>query len=386
MLINNLKDLEKELEIRSGLNFTERSFSRNRLKLLEQLYSELKLLKSNFEARSLSLYIRSLLKINFAEKYPTNSFALGIVVHYGPGNLPINSIYSWITGFICGNINVVRSSTKTTNQQLEIITLISNLCQKNSFCDIFTLLRDADGYAKLTSKYCQARVIWGSNSIVNLIRKLDCNAKCRDIIFSDRKSAAIFNFDLINNFDANKKKFFISALANDLLYANSQPCTSPSVLFLISKNYEKNKILEIMKGLLVNAEVLANKKENWNLLSYSQQIQHLQYYSVNDEQPKFSNFDDSASKFAVVLNPTFQKRLFRTFEIIIVKNFDDLSHDILHKFNIFICEGLTEEQKHLLSSYDNCTKVTSAGYAHQFNLIWDGIDTVSSLTRIPEVS
>ena len=89
----------------------------------------------------------------------------------------------------------------------------------------------------------------GSNSIVNLIRKLDCNSKCRDIIFSDRKSAAIFNFDLINNFDVNQKKFFISALANDLFYANSQPCTSPSVLFLISKNYEKNKILEILNGL-----------------------------------------------------------------------------------------------------------------------------------------
>ena len=127
-------------------------------------------------------------------------------------------------------------------------------------------------------------------------------------------------------------------------------------------------------------------KENWNLLSFSQQIQHLQYHAVKDEQPKFSNFDDSICKFAMVSNPTFQKRLFRTFEIIIVKNFDDLSHDILHKFNIFVCEGLTENQKYLLSSYGNCTKVTSAGYAHQFNLIWDGIDTVSSLTRIPEVS
>ena len=124
MLINNLEDLEKQLKIRSRLNFTERAFSRNRLKLLEQLCSELKLLKSNLEARSLSLYIRTLLRINFAKKYSTNSYALGIVVHYGPGNLPINSIYSWITGFICGNINVVRSSTKTTNQQLEIITLI----------------------------------------------------------------------------------------------------------------------------------------------------------------------------------------------------------------------------------------------------------------------
>ena len=67
MLINNLKDLEKQLKIRSSLNFTERAFSRNRLKLLEQLCSELKLLKSNFEARSLSLYIRSLLRINFEE-------------------------------------------------------------------------------------------------------------------------------------------------------------------------------------------------------------------------------------------------------------------------------------------------------------------------------
>ena len=118
MLINKLEDLEKQLNIISDSKISESSFSKKRFKLLEDLYSELKLLKSNFEARSLSLYIRSLLKINFVEKYPINSFGLGIVVHYGPGNLPINSIYSWITGFICGNINIVRSSTKTTSSTI----------------------------------------------------------------------------------------------------------------------------------------------------------------------------------------------------------------------------------------------------------------------------
>ena len=100
-------------------------------------------------------------------------------------------------------------------------------------------MKDADGYAKLTSKYSHARVIWGSNSVVSMIRKLNCNPKCRDIIFSDRKSAAIYNFDLIDNYNQNRKKFFISALANDLFYADSQPCTSPSVLFLISRNMKK---------------------------------------------------------------------------------------------------------------------------------------------------
>ena len=140
MLINNLRDLEKQLNIISDSKIAESSFSKKRFELLDELYSELRFLKSNFEARSLSLYIRSLLKINFLKKYPPNAFGVGIVVHYGPGNLPINSIYSWITGFICGNVNIVRSSTKTTTQQIEIINIVSNLCRKNSFLDLFTIL------------------------------------------------------------------------------------------------------------------------------------------------------------------------------------------------------------------------------------------------------
>jgi hypothetical protein len=386
MLINNLENLEKKLQIISGVNINERSFSKKRLRLLEELYSELKLLKSNFEARSLSLYIRSLIKFNFSEKYPIHAFGVGIVVHYGPGNLPINSIYSWVTGFICGNVNIVRSSTKTTNQQLEIINLVSNLCLKNSFLDIFTLLKESYEYANLTSKYSQARVIWGSDSTVNMIRKLDCNPKCRDIIFSDRKSAAIFNFDLIDQYNEKRKKYFSAALANDLLYANSQPCTSPSVLFLISEKNNKNNLLAKMKTFLIQAEALANKKEDWNLLSFSSQIEHLQNYALNEDQPLFLDIKNARSKLAFVSSPTLQKRLFRTFEIIVVKHFDDLSQELLNKFNIFVYDGITQDQKYLLSSNSNCTKVVPVGNAHQFNLIWDGIDTVRSLIRIPEIS
>ena len=81
MLINSLGDLEKQLNIISDLNISESAFSIKRFKLLEDLYSELKLLKSNFEARSLALYIRSLLKINFVEKYPINSFGIGWLLY-----------------------------------------------------------------------------------------------------------------------------------------------------------------------------------------------------------------------------------------------------------------------------------------------------------------
>ena len=151
----------RKLNIISDSKIIERSF-KNRIQLLQDFYSKLKLLKSNNEAK-LSLYIRSLLKINFAEEYPKNAFGLGIVIHYGPGNLPINSIYSWITGFICGNVNIVRSSTKITSEQLEIVNLVSDLCLRNSFLDIFTVEKDSYEYAFLTSKYAQARVIWGSN-------------------------------------------------------------------------------------------------------------------------------------------------------------------------------------------------------------------------------
>ena len=100
----------------------------------------------------------------------------------------------------------------------------------------------------------------------------------------------------------------------------------------------------------------------------------------------FSDIEKASSKLALVSSPTFQKRLFRTFEIIVIKHFDDLSQELLNKFNIFVYDGITDHQKYLLSSNSNCTKVVSVGNAHQFNLIWDGIDTVRSLIRIPDLS
>ena len=141
-----------------------------------------------------------------------------------------------------------------------------------------------------------------------------------------------------------------------------------------------------MESLLIQAEDIANKKEDWNLLSFSSQMEHLQNYAANEDQPLFSDIEHARSKLAIVSSPTLQKRLFRTFEIIIVKHFNDLSLEILNKFNNFVYDGITDHQKYLLSSNSNCTKVVSVGNAHQFNLIWDGIDTVRSLIRIPEIS
>ena len=388
MHIDRIETLNSNLTKVDNINEGIISFSQDRIIFLNKLSTRLKGLTHNNVARGLALYIKRILKIDYKQKHPQPSYGVGIVVHYGPGNLPINSIYSWISGFLSGNINIVRTSKNAIKEQYEVISTIRKLCLENNYNDIFCTEIDSIQFATITSKYSDARVIWGSNNITQKIKMIKTKSNCRDIIFGNRNAAAIYNLKNISNYTKIKLNHFISALGNDLLFANGQPCTSPSTLFLIYENSEyENNFEKIVKDSFLNliyaAESLVEKKDVWDLNAFSKQIENLQENALSDKYILFDTYPNTSFRLAFTDKPSLKKRSYRTFEVIILNKFIEIKKELLSKFNSFTYEGLTNEQITYLGSLHNCHRVIPAGQAHQFELIWDGIDTIRSLMKIP---
>tara|TARA_B100001250_G_scaffold358123_1_gene334240 strand:- start:885 stop:2045 length:1161 start_codon:yes stop_codon:yes gene_type:complete len=383
MHINSIKKLKFNLEKLNKANQSNISFSEDRINFLDKLSNKLKTYNNNDDARALALYIKRVLKSDFNLNYPSPCYGIGIVSHYGPGNLPINSIYSWISGFISGNINIVRTSTNANKAQHEIISSISDLCYEYNYKDIFCTEIDPHEFAISTSTYSDARVIWGSDYTIDKIKIVESKSNCRDIIFGHRIAAAIYNLDEITKYSSIKYNYFISSLANDLLFANSEPCTSPSVLFILSKGNRQSDSKNIFKSLIYKAEAVAERKITWDLNSYSKQIKHLQENALSNSPLLFNKSQNQSIRLAFTNKPSFEKRLYRNFEVISTTKLEDIQKDVLSKYHSFTYEGLTNEQINYLSTFKNCHRVIPTGNAHRFELIWDSIDTLRSLIRMP---
>ncbi len=181
------------------------------------------------------------------EKYDDLSSRLGkgIVFHSTPSNVPVNFAFSFATGLLAGNTNIVRLPAKDFEQVEIICKCINDLLEKefsslsNYMC--FVKYPSDQKITDFMSSICDVRVIWGGDRTISEIRKSDLKPRATEITFSDRHSIAVINADEYLKIE-NKKKVS-NDFYNDTFYSDQNACTSPRIIIWLGK--EKTKAQEI---------------------------------------------------------------------------------------------------------------------------------------------
>lgn len=122
----------------------------------------------------------------------------GITFHIAPSNVAVNFAYSLFAGLLIGNANVVRLPSKPF-VQVDIICQALNQALEHHVAirELICLVQ----YGHETeinhalSAMCQARMIWGGDKTIALIRQSPMSARAVDIAFADRYSLAVIQAD-----------------------------------------------------------------------------------------------------------------------------------------------------------------------------------------------
>lgn len=189
--------------------------------------------KAYSDVITFGFWIRKGSVLKLKERFSSEGLHLGkgVAFHIAPSNVPVNFAYSLVSGLLCGNANIVRVPSKEF-PQVGIIT--------DAFNKVFTQHKDMKPYIlcvrydhdkdvnDLFSSIADVRIVWGGDQTIAELRKSPLPPRSGEITFADRYSLAVIDSDsymLIEDKARVAKDFY-----NDTFFSDQNACTSPRVV------------------------------------------------------------------------------------------------------------------------------------------------------------
>ena len=296
---------------------------------------------------------------------------------------------------LSGNSNIVRVS-KTEFIQKKIFFRILNkvlsikkfetIKNTNQFISYEHNL--SDDITKYLSSICDCRIIWGSDKTVNLVKKFETKATCKDIIFSDKYSISIVNLNYLKKLNKKKiedlsKKFYLDSLLFD-----QNACTSPHLILWYGK---KDK---------------SSYDHFWSNLNNS--IKNGNIFETNEKNmiDRYSKFCEFAAKRKEIDTAFKDNYIFRTklksiphdiynlrvgygyyFEYFL-REFSEIKRYITPKIQTLTYAGFDASQiKKMITTLktNGIDRVVPFGRALEFSEVWDGYDLPRVFSKIIDI-
>ena len=217
----------------------EEPFSINAMAYLHALSLILKKdprIKKHPDVATFAFFCRKGNLIQLKKKYyPGNNLrsGRGIVFHITPANVPVTFAYSLVCGILSGNINIVKVSSRKSEQADIICNAIGELSRERehqAFSSRLALVcYDVQSSATAYfSSICDVRIIWGSDATIKEIRKNSLPPRAFDVTFAFRYSLCVINAD--KYISEKSPEQVASGFYNDTYLFDQNSCTSPHLI------------------------------------------------------------------------------------------------------------------------------------------------------------
>lgn len=317
---------------------------------------------------------------------------LGTVFHITPSNIPVNFAFSFIFGLLSGNANIVRVPSKNYVQIDIICTTIKNILDDEKYevirnmTSFISYNRDDDTTAYF-SKISNARVIWGGDKTIHNIKSLPTSARCIDIAFSDRFSFSIISSESIINLNELEINSLVEGFYNDTYLMDQNACSSPHLILWVGKNKQKAKDI-FWNSLYLKVKEKYDLPEVKAVDKYTQLCENI---IAIDEIKKFKNYENLIyilNLNDLVLDIESYSGKFGYFFEYDTDSLKDLVKIVNNKYQTLTYFGVDKmELANLIidNSLLGIDRVVPIGQALDINVIWDGYDIISKLSRIIDI-
>lgn len=374
-------------KIKLELNINK-PFSKLSIKFLNELSMEIRKRFKNKITREIFYLIfwiskKNILKLkekNFQNNLK-NRIGRGKVIHYSAQNISTNFLFSFAFGLLSGNSNVVFYPEKIKETKLIIDAIkkvqMNKIFQKIKNSNLFLANSKRIGYQKIL-KNPNARVMWGGDQKINLIRKnSSVDNRCLDLIFGDRYSISLIKLKKQSPIKEIVKNFYY-----DNFLFNQNACSSSHIIYW----YKTDKIL--IRNFWNELLIFAKKFEQIEMDQNLNKLKKINLYFSNNKFKYIKNF---GPYFTVLgLSRNYDAENLRGENGIFfekqIKNLDDISkNDITPKLQTMSINGVDRTSITRWIEEENITgidRIVPIGQSLDMDLIWDGHDVIRSLSRV----
>ncbi len=307
----------------------------------------------------------------------------GVAFHIAPSNVPVNFAYSLVAGLICGNANVVRVPSKDFAQVGMIADAFNKALEDHDDMKPYVLFvrygRDKE-INDLFSSIADVRVVWGGDQTIAELRKSPLPPRSGEVTFADRYSLAVIDSDSYLSID-NKAKV-ADDFYNDTFFSDQNACTSPRLIV-----WTGNRVEEAKKVFWEEEHRLAEKKYTFQSIQSVNKL--TQSYLIAVAEPGVKVEDHSDNLIIRVSIPRITDFLmdfrdnsgyFYEYDCKDIMDLTPLCNDKRCQTIGYI--GDSQGLKPLVQSgTKGIDRIVPIGKTMDFDLIWDGYNLPSLMTR-----
>jgi hypothetical protein len=340
------------------------------------------------DLKSLSFWCRKNNFTNMKKKYDSlgNRLGVGLIFHITPSNIPTNFAYSLIFGLLSGNANIIKAPSKNFEQINIICKILNKLLSKNILLkNKIAVIKYKNNkiFTKEISSICNARVIWGGDKTINDLRSFQINERAIDLTFADRYSFCIISSNKLKKLSELEFNNLIKKFYNDTYLVDQNACSSPHLIVWLGKQNEKLKE-KFWKKLHENIKIKYDLSASAVIEKYSdlckyaaslKNIKNIKNYSNLIYKIKLKNVDD---------NNHLNKGKWGLFFEYDVKDLNKIAKIINNKYQTVTYFGVDKSLiknfvfKNKLKGID---RIVPIGQSLDIDLIWDGRDVITILSR-----
>ena len=307
----------------------------------------------------------------------------GVAFHIAPSNVPVNFAYSLVSGLLTGNANVVRVPTKDFPQVGIITSAFNHALVNHPDMKPYVICVRYDRNKEINdifSSVADIRVIWGGDQTIAELRKSPLPPRAGEITFADRFSLAIIDSDAYLCLD-NKEKV-AEDFYNDTFLTDQNACTSPRVVIWTGNNIdEAKKVFWKEEHRLVEKKYAFQSIQGVNKLTKSHLI------AVAEPGVKVEEHTDNLIVRVTVPRITETLMDYRDNSGYFYEYDCKDIMDLIPLCNDKRCQTIGYIGNHnmilplIKSGIKGIDRVVPIGKTMDFDLIWDGYNLPSLLTR-----
>ena len=312
----------------------------------------------------------------------------GIVFHSTPSNVPVNCAFSFASGLLAGNANIVRLPAKDFPQVQIISDCVKELLETTHkdmapyicFVKYPPIKEITDHFSAI----CQSRVVWGGDATIAEIRQSPLQPRANEVNFADRYSFSVLNGDAFLEADDQDK--VVQNFYNDTYFSDQNACTAPRIIVWLGTRKAEAKEL-FWKKVVAYAEQhynIAPVQTIGKISALYKAAANLDLGKVTVEQPLLTRIQvDKLSP--ELMDYRFNSGYFYEYD---AESLTDLMPIATIKSQTVTYYGLTREQIVKFVNEDHpqgVDRFVPLGKSMDFTLVWDGYDLITTLSRIVNI-
>ena len=233
---------------------------------------------------------------------------------------------------------------------------------------------------------CDVRIIWGGDKTIEELRKSPIDARTTEILFADRYSLAVIDSD--RYISADNKDQIASDFYNDTYLSDQNACTSPRAVVWTGNHKEEakglfwDKLHELVKKKYEFQDVMAvDKLDNAYQMaasSYISDVLGARLESTPDNLIVRVHVDVLDSR---LMDYRGNCGFFYEYDCDNIMDIHNFCNDT-HCQTIGVLGDRRAVEPLLNSGIKGVDRVVPIGHTMDFDLNWDGVNLIYSMTRV----